>query len=42
MKKWRVGITQNLPIVIVGAETFDEAIKKARAINKNYSSAQPL
>lgn len=42
MKKWNVGITQNLPTIIIEAETFDEAIKKARAINKNYSSAQPL
>lgn len=40
MKKWYVGITQNLPTIIIEAETFDKAIEKARAINKEYCSAQ--
>lgn len=42
MQKWRVGIAQNLPIIIIEAESLDEAIKKARAINKEYCSAQPI
>lgn len=39
IKTWKVwGI--NLPILEIKAENFNEAIREARKINKNYNSGQ--
>lgn len=38
---WKVWGT-NLPILEIKAESFDEVIRKARKINKNYDTAQPI
>ena len=38
---WKVwGI--NLPVIRIEADSFDDAIRKAREINLNYCTGQPV
>ena len=39
MKVWKIW-GNNLPHLYIEADTFDEALKKAREINKKYNTGQ--